>query len=82
MGILIYVAPSAFRSLRQKEVVKADNIADVLLIGKQITENWLCPAIPTFRGWNILLEQKINNPAQAHAREVLMINHSHDIRFS
>ena len=35
----------------------------------------------TFSGWNITLEQKISNPAQAHAGEVLLINHSHDIRF-
>lgn len=81
MGILIYVAPSAFFSLYQKEIVKADDIANVLLIGKQITKNWLCPATPAFRGWNILLEQKISNPVQAHAKEVLLINHSHDIRF-
>ncbi len=35
----------------------------------------------TFSGWNITLEQKISNPAQAHAGEVLLINHSHDICF-
>ena len=43
MGVLIYIAPPAFLSLRQKEIVKADNIANVLLIGKQIAENWLYP---------------------------------------
>lgn len=81
MSILIYIAPSAFLSLRQKEIVKANDIADVLLVGKQIAENWLCPAFPAFRGWNVALEQKISNPAQVHAGEVLLINHSHDICF-
>ena len=81
MGILIYIAPSAFLSLSQKEIIKADDIANVLLIGKQIAENWLRPSIPAFRGWNIPLEQKISNPAQAHAGEVLPIDHSHDICF-
>ena len=52
MGVLIYIAPPAFLSLRQKEVVKADDIANVLLIGKQIAENWLCPAFLSFREWN------------------------------
>ena len=56
MSILIYVAPSAFLSLRQKEFVKADDIANVLLIGKEIAENWLCPVFLAFRGWNITLE--------------------------
>ena len=82
MGVLVDIAPPAFLSLRQKEIVKADNIANVLLIGKQIAENWLRPAIPVFRGWNIPFEQKISNPAQAHAGEVLLIDHSHDICFS
>ena len=68
-------------SLRQKEIVKADNIANALLIGKQIAENWLCPAIPAFWGWNSPLEQKISDPTQAHAGEVLLINHSYDICF-
>lgn len=81
MGVLVDIAPSAFLSLHQKEIVKADNIANVLLIGKQIAENWLRPSIPAFRGWNLTLEQKISNPAQAHAGEVLPINHSHDICF-
>ena len=81
MGILIYIAPSAFLSLSQKEIIKADDIANVLLIGKQIAENWLCPAFPALRGRNIPLEQKISNPAQAHAGEVLLIDHSHDICF-
>ena len=81
MGVLIYIAPPAFLSLHQKEIVKADNVADVLLIGKQIAENRLRPAFPAFRGWNIPLEQKISNPAQAHAGEVLLIDHSHDICF-
>ena len=81
MGILIYIAPSAFLSLSQKEIIKADDIANVLLIEKQIDENWLCPAVPALRGRNIPLEQKISNPAQAHAGEVLLIDHSHDICF-
>ena len=81
MGVLIYIAPSAFLTLRQKEIVKTDDIANVLLIGKQIAENWLCPAFPAFGGWYSPLEQKISNPAQAHAGEVLLVNHSHDICF-
>ena len=81
VGVLIYIASPAFLSLCQKEIVKAYNITNVLLIGKQIAENWLCPTIPVFRGWNVPLEQKISNPAQAHAGEVLLINHSHDICF-
>ena len=81
MSILIYVAPSAFLSLRQKEIVKADDIANVLLIGKQIAENRLCPAFSAFRGRNITLEQKISNPTQTHVGEVLLINYSHDICF-
>ena len=56
MGVLIYIAPPAFLSLRQKEFVKADDIANVLLIGKEIAENWLCPVFLAFRGWNITLE--------------------------
>ena len=81
MGVLVDIAPSAFLSLHQKEIVKADDIANVLLVGKQIAENWLCPAFPAFRGRYSPLEQKISNPAQAHAGEVLLINHSHDICF-
>ena len=81
MGGLVDIASSAFLSLCQKEIVKADDIANVLLIGKQIAENWLCPAFPAFRGRYSPLEQKISNPAQAHAGEVLLINHSHDICF-
>ena len=81
MGVLVDIAPPAFLSLRQKEIVKADNIANILLIGKQIAENWLCPAFPAFRGWNLTLEQKISNPAQAHAGEILLIDHFHDICF-
>ena len=68
LGILIYIAPPALLSLHQKEVVKADNIANVLLIGKQIAENRLRPAFPAFRGWNIPLEQKISNPAPGSCR--------------
>ena len=56
MGVLIYIAPPAFLSLRQKEFAKADDIANVLLIGKEIAENWLCPVFLAFRGWNITLE--------------------------
>ena len=81
MGVLVDIAPPAFLSLCQKEIVKADDLADVFLIGKQIAENRLRPAFPAFRGWNIAREQKISNPAQAHAGEVLLINHSHDICF-
>ena len=81
MGVLVDIASSAFLSLCQKEIVKADDIANVLLIGKQIAENWLCPAFPAFRGRYSPLEQKISNPAQAHAGEVLLIDHSHDICF-
>ena len=64
MSVLVDIASPAFLSMCQKEIVKADNIANVLLIGKQIAENWLCPAIPAFRGWNLTLEQKISNPVQ------------------
>ena len=81
MGVLVDIAPSAFLSLYQKEIVKADDVADVLLIGKQIAENWLRPSISAFRRWNLTLEQKISNPIQAHAGEVLLIDHSHDICF-
>ena len=81
MGILVDIAPPAFLSLCQKEIVKADDIADALLIGKQIAENRLCPAFLSFRRWNITLEQEISNPTQAHAGEVLLINHSYDICF-
>lgn len=81
MGVLVDIAPSAFLSLRQKEIVKANDIANVLLIGKQIAENWLCSAFPAFRGRYSPLEQKISNPAQTHAGEVLLIDHSHDICF-
>ena len=81
MGVLVDIAPPAFLSLRQKEIVKNDDVADIFLIGKQIAENWLRPSIPAFRGWNIPLGQKISNPAQAHAGEVLLIDHSHDICF-
>ena len=81
MGILVDIASSAFLSLNQKEIVKANDVADVLLVRKQIAENWLCPVFLAFRGCNITLEQKISNPAQAHAGEVLLINHSHDICF-
>mgnify|MGYP007063247495 CR=1 FL=1 len=81
MGVLVDIASPAFLSMCQKEIVKADNIANVLLIGKQIAENWLCPAIPAFRGWNLTLEQKISNPVQTHVGELLLINHSYDICF-
>ena len=81
MGVLVDIASSAFLTLCQKEIVKADDITNVLLIGKQIAENWLCPAFPAFRGRYSPLEQKISNPAQAHAGEVLLIDHSHDICF-
>ena len=43
VGVLIYIASPAFLSLCQKEIVKAYNITNVLLIGKQIAENWLYP---------------------------------------
>ena len=34
MSVLIYIDPSAFLSLRQKEVINADDIANVLLVRK------------------------------------------------
>lgn len=43
LGIFVDVAAFALFSLCQEEVIKADDIADILLIREQIAEYWLCP---------------------------------------
>ena len=81
MGVLIYIAPPAFLSLRQKEIVKANDIANVLLVGKQILNYRLCPLLLALRRWDTLLKKKISDSAQAYAVEVLLIDHSYDVCF-
>ena len=74
IGIFINVAAFTFFSLYQEEFIKADNIADVLLIGEQVAEYRLCPVFFSLWGGYPMLKKKISNPAQAHARKVLLIN--------
>ena len=81
IGIFINVAAFTFFSLYQEEVIKADNIADVLLIGEQVAEYRLCPVFFSLWGGYPMLKKKISNPAQAHARKVLLIDGSDDICF-
>ena len=54
----------------QEEIIEADDVADVLLIGEQIAEHRLRPTVFTLGRWYPLLKKKISNPAQAHAGEV------------
>jgi len=78
IGVFIDVAAFTLFFLRQKEIIKANDIANVLLIGEQITEYWLCPAFFSLGGRYPMLKKKISNPAQAHAGEVSLINGSDD----
>ena len=79
IGIFINVAAFTFFSLYQEEVIKADNIADVLLIGEQVAEYRLCPVFFSFWGGYPMLKKKLSNPAQAHTREVALIDSLDDI---
>ena len=76
IGVFIDVATFTLFSLCQKEIIEANDIADVPLIGQQIVEYWLCPAFFSLgRGYPIL-KKKISNPAQAHTGKVLLIDSS------
>ena len=67
VSIFIDVAALTLFPLYQKEVIKADDIADILLIRQHIAEYWLCPAAFSLGRWYSMLKEKISNPAQAHA---------------
>ncbi len=78
IGVFIDVATLALFSLRQKEIIKANDIADLALIGEQIVEYWLCPVFLSLGRGYPMLKKKISNSAQTHAREVLLVDGSDD----
>jgi len=67
IGVFINVAALALFSLRQKEIIKANDITDVFLIGEQTTEYWLCPALFSIGKEYPMLKKKFSNSAQAYA---------------
>ncbi len=80
-GVFINVVALTLLPLHQKEVLKANDIADVLLIGEQAAEYRLRPAFFSFEREYSVLKKEISNPAQPHAREVLLIDGSDDVCF-